>query len=146
MFVLTIFSTKRIKLSMSHIIFEYTLFYKLSYIGIPEILLIVVFCCGFFQGKNSTLILTCRSKLVSYFLYKVFLIFNHYFQSLKNTTLRVKQHIYVSYTLSISSIVLMTGLIVLLVNVIVLCWVPKKTPIYDGASWVSCHFFKRNML
>ena len=46
-----------------------------------------------------------------------------------------KQH--VSFALSISSIVIMTSLITLLLNVIVICCIPRITPRYDGASWVS---------
>ena len=47
----------------------------------------------------------------------------------------------VSYTLSISSLVLMTGLIIILVYVIVLFCVPKRTPEYDEVAWVSYHLF-----
>ena len=45
----------------------------------------------------------------------------------------------VSYALSISSLVLINGLIISWVNVIFICWFPKRTPKYDGVSWVSCH-------
>ena len=44
-----------------------------------------------------------------------------------------------SYALSISTSVIMTGLIILWVNIIVLCEVPKINPRYDGLSWVSRH-------
>ena len=47
-------------------VFEDTLFDELSLIGIPEILLIIVSCYGFIQEVNTTLICTCRIKIVSY--------------------------------------------------------------------------------
>ena len=40
-------------------------------------------------------------------------------------------YIHVSYILVMRSLVLMTGLIILWVNVIVLCYDPKRTPKYD---------------
>ena len=43
-----------------------------------------------FQYKNSILILTCRSKLVSYYLSKCFVILEQDYQSLKNVPLRFK--------------------------------------------------------
>ena len=36
----------------------------------------IVYCYGFFKDDNATLILTCRDKLVSYYLSKGFLYFN----------------------------------------------------------------------
>ena len=57
---------RKTKLSSSHRNFEDNSFEELSVIGIPEILFNIVSCYGFFQDKNSTLIFTCRSKLVSY--------------------------------------------------------------------------------
>ena len=62
----------------------------LSGIGITEILLNIVSCYIFVQFENSTLILTCRSKLVSYYPSKGFLILERYSKALKNVPLRVK--------------------------------------------------------
>ena len=70
-----------------------TSFDELSGIGIPEIVLNIVSCYGFVHYKNSTLILTCRSKLVLYHLSKGFLIFEQAYQALKNVTLRVQNRI-----------------------------------------------------
>ena len=58
------------KLLSSHRGFEYTLFDKISGIGIPEMLLNFFSCYGFVLKYNSTLLLACRSKLVSYYLSK----------------------------------------------------------------------------
>ena len=52
----------------------------------------------------------------------------------------------VTHALSIISILLMTGLIIFCVNVIVICWVLKRTPGYDGLYWVLCHLFWFHML
>ena len=56
-----------------------TLCDDLSGTGIPEILFNIVSCYGFIQDNNSTLILRCRSKLVSYYLSKGFLIIEKIF-------------------------------------------------------------------
>ena len=48
--------------------FEDTLFNEISGIGIPETLLNFLSCYIFIQDNNATLILTCRIKLVSYYL------------------------------------------------------------------------------
>ena len=93
------FSLQReIKLSSSHRGFEYTSFDELSGICIPANLLNVVSCYGFVQDKNPTLILTCRSKLVSYCLSKGFLILWQALKTLKNVPLRVKNHIHYNNT------------------------------------------------
>ena len=52
----------------------------------------------------------------------------------------------VSTALSIRSLVVMTGLIILLVYVVVLCYFPKRTPRYDGLYWVSCHLLWCHLL
>ena len=62
------------KLSLLHRGFEDNSFDELSGIGIPEILLKNVSCYDYIQDENSTLILTCRSKLVSYYLSEGFVI------------------------------------------------------------------------
>ena len=50
-----------------------------------------------------------------------------------------------TYILIISSLVLMTRLIILWVNVIVLCYVPERTPKYDGVFWFSYHLLQRHI-
>ena len=47
----------------------------------------------------------------------------------------------VSYTLYISSIVLMTWVD----NIIVICYPPKRTPRHNGVSFMSCHLFWLNL-
>ena len=78
----------------SHRVFEDTSFDDLSSIVIPELLLKIVSYYGFVQDYNSTLILTCRSKLVSYYPYKGFGVFDLDSQYLNNVSLRVKQCIH----------------------------------------------------
>ena len=51
-------------------------------------------CYGFVQYENSKLILTCRIKLVSYYLSKGFVIIDRDSQVPKNAPLRVKQCIH----------------------------------------------------
>ena len=63
-------------------------------IGIPEILLNIVSCYGFIQDKNSTLLLTCRIKLVSHYLSRGFLIIEQASQALKNFLMIVQNHIH----------------------------------------------------
>ena len=70
--------------SSSYRNFEDTSFYELSGISIPEILLNILYCYGFVQGKKSTLILTCRSKLVSYYLSKSLVVLDQDYQTLNN--------------------------------------------------------------
>ena len=50
-------------------------------------------CYDFFQDKNSTLILTHRSNLVSYHPSKDFVMFGQDYQTLKNLPMIVKQFI-----------------------------------------------------
>ena len=57
-------------------------------------LLHIVFCYGFVKDKNSKLILMCRSKLVSYYPYKGFVMLDQGSQSLKNVPPRFKQLIH----------------------------------------------------
>ena len=52
----------------------------------------------------------------------------------------------VSYTLIISGFVLITGLIILWVNIIVLWCVPKRTPKYDVVFWVSYYLLQLHLL
>ena len=78
------------KFSLPHRKFEDTSFDEISGIGTPENLLNIVSCYGFVQYEISTLILTCRRKLVSYYLSKGLVILNQYYQSLKNVPPRLK--------------------------------------------------------
>ena len=68
-----------------------TSFDDLSGVGILGILLNIVSCYGLFQEKSSTLILTCRSKLVAYYLPKGFVMLNQDFHVLNNLSLNVKK-------------------------------------------------------
>ena len=86
---------KEKKLYLSHKGFEYTSFHELSGIGIPEILINIVSCYGFIQQVTSTLILTSRSKLVSCYISKGFMILAQHYQTLYDTPIRVKQLIHV---------------------------------------------------
>ena len=52
-------------------------------------------CYSFVWDNNSTLILTCRSKLVSYYLSEVFFMLDRYSKSLNSMPLRVKKLIHV---------------------------------------------------
>ena len=63
-------------------------------IGIVELLLKKVSCYGLKKENNSKINLTCRSKLVSYYPPKGFLMIDHDSQALKNTPLRVKKYIH----------------------------------------------------
>ena len=65
MFVLANFLYKKNKSCCCQKQIEDTLFGDISGIGIPELLLNIVPCYVFVQEKNATLILMCRSKLVS---------------------------------------------------------------------------------
>ena len=82
------------KILLPHKGFEDTSFYELSVISIPERLLNIVSCCGFVKDNNPTLVLTCRSKVVSYYLSKVFVMLDQDSQAPNNAPLRVKQHIH----------------------------------------------------
>ena len=62
--------------------------------GIPEILLNIESCYSFFQDKNSTLILTCRRNLVSYYSSKGFLILEVASQALNNVPLIFQKFIH----------------------------------------------------
>ena len=52
-----------------------------------EILLNIVYCYGFVQDENLTLLLTRRRKLVSYYLSKGFVVLDWDYRSLKNVPL-----------------------------------------------------------
>ena len=91
MFVLAFVLQKEHKLEMLHKAFEETSYDELSVIGIPEVLLKIVSCLVYVQENNHTVILTCRSKLVSYYLSKGFLILEKYSPEMNNVTIRVKQ-------------------------------------------------------
>ena len=79
---------------LSHRIFEDTSFGEILGIGIPEFLLNIFSCYGFIQDEKLTLILTYRSKLVSYYLPKGFAIIQQASQALNNVPLRVKNCIH----------------------------------------------------
>ena len=57
-------------------------------------LLNIVSCYGFFQEENPKVILTCRIKLMSYYLSERFVMIVHDYQDLKNISNRVKQLIH----------------------------------------------------
>ena len=78
------------KLYVSHGLSEETLFDDLSVNGIPEVILNIVSCFGFIQEFASTIILTCMSKLVSYYLFKRFVMLLHDYQALDNVPIRAK--------------------------------------------------------
>ena len=54
--------------------FENTRFKDFSRLGIPEILMNIISCRGFSKSSVLTVILTCRSALVPYYLSKRFII------------------------------------------------------------------------
>ena len=62
------------KLLFLHQGFEDTLFGDLFWTFIPEIVLNIMSYYGYIQDNNSTLILECRRKLVSYHLSKTFVV------------------------------------------------------------------------
>ena len=73
--------------------FEDTSFDELLVIRITELLINILSCYDFVQDDNLKMILACRSKLVSYYLSKGFVIIDHESQDLKNFPLGFKQHI-----------------------------------------------------
>ena len=52
--------------------FENTTYNAVSCVSIPGILMNIISCCGFVKDKNSDVIFSCRIKLVSYCLHKLF--------------------------------------------------------------------------
>ena len=72
------------KLLLLHRAFEDNSFDEISGIVITQFLLNIVSYYGYNQDNNSTLILTCRSKLVSYYLWKGFVRIEKSYQALKN--------------------------------------------------------------
>ena len=54
------------KKSLSHRVFEDTLYDEVLVIGIHKFLLNIISCYGFTQDDTPTVIFTCKSKLVSY--------------------------------------------------------------------------------
>ena len=97
MFVWTIFVYRKKSNFIYPIEYLKTLFYEISLIGIPEILLNYLNCYGFFQEDNPTVVLNFRIKLVSYYLSKRFVILGKYSRSLNNTPTRFKQRIHIVY-------------------------------------------------
>ena len=75
-----------VKLLLLHRIFEDKSIYEISIVGIIEVLLHIVSCYSYNKDDNSTLILTCMIKLVSYYPWKVFVIIENSSQSLNNMT------------------------------------------------------------
>ena len=61
-------------LSKHENIIEKTNFKHFSRMGIPYILMNILFCCSFAKYQESTVILTCRSAIVSFYLSKGFVI------------------------------------------------------------------------
>ena len=76
MFSLTIFCVNKRNLSsiLSKPTFEQTSFNVLFFIGIPELFLDLVSCCGFMKKQNSTVILNFRSRLINNYVAKGFYI------------------------------------------------------------------------
>ena len=62
-------------------------------IGIPELLLNLVSCCGFIKKPNSTLILNCQTCLINNYLSKGFSIIEHKTKQLSLLTNSVKLRI-----------------------------------------------------
>ena len=60
------------KLSKHDNKFEKTRFTNFSGLGIPDILMNIISCHGFSKSSIITVIFTCRSSLVPYYLSKVF--------------------------------------------------------------------------
>ena len=81
------------KFSLNHREFGDTSFYELSGIGIPEILLNIVSCYGYIKDENSTLILTWKGKLVSYYLSNVFVIIEKDYHAFNNVPQMVQSRI-----------------------------------------------------
>ena len=81
---------KENQLSLSHQRFEENSFDEISGTGIPEILLNIVSCYGFFQQDIPTVILTCRIKLVPYYLSKGFVVPAKFSQALNNVPDKVQ--------------------------------------------------------
>ena len=73
--------------------FENTTFNDTAGIGIPKLLMNIMSCHGFTKDNNTTVILTCRSKLVSYHLSKEFLIPENNSDALIDVPKRVNQQI-----------------------------------------------------
>ena len=73
--------------------FENNSFDEISGIGIQEGSLNILSCNSFIQEKNSTLILTCRSKLVSYYLSKGFVTIEFFSKASKNVPQTVQNSI-----------------------------------------------------
>lgn len=63
-------------------------------IGIPEVLMNIMSCCGFSKKENKIVILMFRIKLVSYYLSKGFLIIDPKSDALDNVPLKFKQQIH----------------------------------------------------
>ena len=87
-------STERKIPSLSHILFEDTSYDELSGIGIPEMLLNIVSCCVFLKEDTPTVIFTCRSKLVSYYPSKGYVMLTNGSKDLEKITTRIKQLIH----------------------------------------------------
>ena len=63
---------KTLRIISSNIIFKQTIFNILLVIGIPEMLMNLVYCHGFMEKPNATVILTFRYHLVNNHLAKGF--------------------------------------------------------------------------
>ena len=70
--------------------FENTTYNAVSGIEIPELLINIISCHGFVNDKRSSLILSCRKKLVDYYLSKGFVLHNNIPRALNNVPQRVK--------------------------------------------------------
>ena len=66
------------KLHVTNNGFENKKYNDISGVGIPEILMNIISCHGFVNNKNSVVILSCRRKLVDYYLSKGFVIIENH--------------------------------------------------------------------
>ena len=82
------------KLSSNDMSFQDATFDGFPGIGIPEVLMNIMSCCGFAKEENKIFILMFRIKLVSYYLSKGFLIIDPKSDALDNVPLKFKQKIH----------------------------------------------------
>ena len=81
------------KLHVANKGFENITYNDISGISIPELLMNIISCHGFVNNMTSDVILSCRRKLVDYYLPKGFVILEKNSSTLINVPLRAKQRI-----------------------------------------------------
>ena len=79
------------KLSFNNKAFQNSIVDDISGIDITEVLMKIIICCVFSKKENEITILKCCSKLVSYYLSKVFVTIDHESYALNNVPDKVKQ-------------------------------------------------------